>query len=217
MPTGYTAELEGMKYDVKRWLKESVARAFGICMHLRDDGKMTQQQIMDSLKKLRKEESYHERRLKEETKELADAMNRTPMDWEKAFYEKLQSESNDYSKRVQEHREKKAAHAQSMAKVTALYNKAVNQNEEELIVNSLKFAVEQLTSAYDFDYGHEPYRPAILDQNPEQWKLATIKAHHDSIVYHTKAIQEEADRKLKHGDPALSYQKLVNFVEKNCE
>lgn len=47
-----TGLLENLKsdYDYKRWLKEQVIRSFGICINMRDEGPLTQAEILEKLK-----------------------------------------------------------------------------------------------------------------------------------------------------------------------
>jgi hypothetical protein len=217
MPTGYTADLESMKYDVKKWIKESVVRAFGVCMELRDEGKMDQNSLMKFFKNFKKEESYYEKALRSANEELKEKMNWSPVAWEKAYWDEFYKERESLALRMAEHKEKKAAHIQSIGRVAALYNKATRTNQEELIVNSLKFALDQLNQTLEFDYGHEPYRPGILDQTPIEWQRDSIKCLHERIVRYSESIKEEADKRHKAGSPAASYEKLVKFVDENCE
>lgn len=217
MPTGYTAELEAMKYDVKRWIKEKIVRNFGVCMELRDEGPMDQSSLMKFFTGRKKEESFYEQSLRETKEKLKDVMNWSPVAWEKAYWDEFYKERTDYINRVEKHKNNKNSHVLSIGKVAALYNKAVATNQEELIVNSLKFALDQLNQTLDFDYGHEPYKPKVLDQTPIEWQRDTVRDMHDRIVRYSKHIEEEANKRMKHGSPALSYTKLVKFVDENVE
>jgi hypothetical protein len=49
MPTGYTYQLEELDYDLEKWLTEKLIRAFGLCCSLRDDGDLTEEQIIEAL------------------------------------------------------------------------------------------------------------------------------------------------------------------------
>lgn len=211
MPTGYTANLE-KDYNVKRWLKESVVRAFGICMSLRDEGNLDEKGIMAALMQNFKAEPYHITQLKKYTDELVIANARSDKEWQKIFDKTLEEEQVDYIKRKEEFARKKTAHAESIGKVSALYNKAVKANEDELIVNALKFGLDQLNQAYDFDYTHTPYRPSILDQDVETFKETKLKAIRQNITYHTENNEKET---VRGNDSAAVYQKFVDFVNKN--
>jgi len=217
MPTGYTAQLEEMKYDVKRWLKESVVRAFGVCMELRDEGRMTQKDLMNFFKGARHKESFYEQMLRESKENLTKIMNRTPIDWEREYSATRLKEKAEYEEAVVRHQEKKAGHAKSIAKVADLYHKAVKTNQEELIVNSLKFALDQLNMVYDSDCNYEPSVPAIIDQSAIEWQRWVVKSAHEDIVRYSKYVEEEATERHKSGSAAASYEKLVKFVDKNCE
>lgn len=213
MPTGYTANLE-QDYNVGRWLKESVVRAFGICMSLRDEGTLDENGIKKHLKKELKEEPYHSRRLRETTAELEAAARRTDSSWETAFNKALKEEQADYARRLEEYAKKKSLHIASIGKVAALYNKAVRDKEEELIVNGLKFALDQLNQAMDFDYRSEPSKPSVLSQTAMSYKAAQIKALEWNVKYHTENLEKETTKK---DDGAEMYERFVNFVNTNLK
>lgn len=212
MPTGYTANLE-KDYNVKRWLKESVVRAFGVCMNLRDEGDMSQEGILKSLKKTMAGDNYHAKALKKAQAELKEANQRTDADWIEILATRKKEEQDDYTKSLSEYAIKKAAHVKAIGQVASLYNKAVADKEEELIVNSMKFALDQLNQTLDFDYGREPSKPSILTQTTLEYKASVIKSLEWNVKYHT----ENAEKEKMNDGRADMYQRFINFVDKNLK
>lgn len=212
MPTGYTSALESKKYDVKAWLKENVVRNFGVCMRLRDEGDMDQKSIMDHIRGLFKEESYHVKALREAREKFEVFSKTTPNQLARKYELALSKAVSDYETRTKEFTYKKMCHVKAMADVTMMYNKAVDTDQNELTVNALKFAVEQLTTAYDFDYGHEPFKEEIIGQTNEQWHAAQLKDAQKNIEYHTRKLREETDRAVSQ-DAAKMYEDYVAFVD----
>lgn len=212
MPTGYTAALESKKYDVKAWLKENIVRNFGVCMGLRDEGDINQKGIIDHLRGLFKEESYHVKRLREAREDLEIFSNTTPNQLARKYELALSKATSDYEARIAEFKHKKMCHIKAMADVTMMYNRAVDENQNELTVNALKFAVSQLTEAYQFDYGHEPYKEDVIDQSNEQWHAAKLKDAQKDVEYHSIKLKEETDRAAKN-EHAKMYEEYVAFVD----
>ena len=64
MPTGYTDNLDKNGFDTKKWVAESLARAFGVCVVLRDEGDMSEEAIIERLRE-NAESSYYDKALKE--------------------------------------------------------------------------------------------------------------------------------------------------------
>jgi hypothetical protein len=70
MPTGYTAQLEEMKYNTEKWLIQSISRAFGMCVMLRDDRQdLSEEEIIKKIKD-DSDSVYHTKELANATKEL---------------------------------------------------------------------------------------------------------------------------------------------------
>lgn len=211
MPTGYTAKLEEMGYDVSRWLKENVVRAMGVCVTLRDNDDMTADEIAAALKK-EKANSFHAKKLAKAQKALK-LLDRSSETARKKRYNKEFNEAHArYAKDLAKFEKKKEKHAESIETTKKLLSKAEANGESELTVNTLKYALEQLTRAYDFDYGSGCYKPDILNRNYEQWLAALYKESNFNIAYHTKEMKSEKSRT---GDRYTEYKKFVEFVDNN--
>lgn len=209
MPTGYTARLEEMKYDVRRWLKESAVRALGVCVMLRDAGDMDQTEIAKRLKADAEHDDYHSKRLAEAKAEMEKVRLYGPAEWESSFMATKAKAESAYEARVAEQNRKKASHRKAMNEVAALNAKA-EASGSEVIKGTLNFAMSQLEESYRFDYGSEPYREDVLKQSLAEYREATLKSLERDVQYHTV----EGDKtKMRGADRHQGYQELVHFLD----
>lgn len=209
MPTGYTADLEKRKYDVKGWLKENLIRAMGVCVTLRDDGSMTQNEILKALKPS-KEEPYHEVQLREARGRLAQ-LTETSVDKLQKTFEKDRGKTESlYKKSCAEHEEKRQNHEAATMEVRSLLKQARAENAGDVTIGTLEFALQQLEQSYQFDYGSGPYRHEILDQSFEQWCEARRKKALWDIDYHSKEAAKETSR---NSDRYAEYKRFIEFVD----
>jgi hypothetical protein len=207
MPTGYTARLKEMKYDVRRWLKESAVRAIGVTMVLRDDGELSEAEIKKRLKDRHSDDPYHAKKLKEAAAKLREARTWDENDWQTHFEDELAKAQRDYKKRVKEHNEGKEAHIAALNEVERI---AKVKGQDEVTAGVLKFAKEQLRSGLDFDYGSEPYREKVLDQNVQQFKEATLASLEWDVKYHT---DESRKKNIGNTDCHAAYVAFTKFVD----
>ena len=221
MPTGYTSALEEMGYDVKRWMKESVVRAFGVCIAFRDDGNMDQKTIMQKLKKrLTAPESHYEKYLQEYKRDLEKASKRTDAEWQALYNKKHKEETTEYETRMFEYTTKKRLHLKAIADMSQIYNEAVKKHgngsgddeRENLIVNASKFALDQLNQAYEFDYRSEPFRGQTLKFGFADWKADYLHSLEVSVKNYSDRVAEEAARANKQNYYDM-YKKYVQFVD----
>lgn len=210
MPTGYTAELEKNGYAVKKWIKESVVRAMGVCVTLRDNGSMSQKEIEQSL--AGESDSYYTKRLKEVEAGILELNTATEKALLKRFASECDLATKKYQARLKEHKLKSEAHLKSTTESKALLDKAIAAKESEFIINTLKFAVEQLESSYRFDYGGAVYKEGIIDLTFEQWKATTLKELEKNKVYYELELAKEQARV---NDRHKQYLELVKFVDSN--
>lgn len=209
MPTGYTADLEARNYDVKSWLKENVIRGMGVCIALRDHGKMTVEEIIGALKK-DESESYHANKLKEAQQALTDFKSLNAAQLFQQYEKELAEAEKKYVERCKKFNEKKTLHLKATAETTALYNKAVEEKQGEVIVNTLRFALDQLNQAFSFDYRSGPYREDILDQTFDEWNIAKRKKLLWDIEYHGRELPKEENRNF---DRLNEYKNFVEWVD----
>ena len=209
MPTGYTADLENRKYDVKGWLKENVIRAMGVCVSLRDEGRMTVKDIKNALKK-DLSEPYHTKRVRESKANLTEFQSLSDAELKIRYAKERDAAKIDFIKRKKEFDEKKAAHLKAITETSTLYNQAIQEKQGEVIVNTLKFALEQLNSAFNFDYGSGPYRDKILDHSFEEWIAETDRKLNWDVDYHTK---ESARENTRTDNRLNEYTKFVDWID----
>lgn len=209
MPTGYTDALEKMEYDTKRWIKESVSRGMGMCILLRDYGRLTAEEIREHLKN--NPSDYDTKELNKYNAELTRVGLFTESEWQKEFLQKRNEAQKDYDKRKIEFDEKEFNHKKSMKEIEILIKAAKTQPDH--ILNTLKFAQEQLQTAYNFDYGSGPYRDKILDMDLVGFQEQTLKDLNWRIKYHTEQISEDKNR---NSNCYNAYCDLVRFVDGEC-
>ncbi len=209
MPTGYTARLESLGYDVKRWLKESAIRAMGVCITLRDEGDLPESEIKARLAR-ETEESYYSQQLRKAQDELARLLALSEEDWEREYTATLLEAQADYDRRVKEFEEKKRKHAQCTAEVSVMLQRAREQRQGEVVVNTLAFALEQLNQSYSFDYGGATYRQKILDQPLEAWRKDRVEELRRNI---NRYSQEKAKETGRTTDRLAEYEHFVTFVD----
>lgn len=207
MPTGYTSQLQGMKYDVKRWLKESLVRAMGVCVMFRDDGDLDEKQIVSRLKKDTKNTS-HVKALVAAQKKLKGYEARSKEDWAAAHKTAYAKEDKSFKKWTAELANAKAKHEGARAELQRLL---VVAPKDELIVNTLKFGVSQIELVLESEF--TSYKDDILSLNVSRWTKKMIDSAKWDVDYHTTEQKESEEREY---DRLGSYTKFVNFVDKNA-
>lgn len=207
MPTGYTDRLEKRDFDLLKWLKEDAVRAMGVCVILRDEGNLSEAEILERLRK-DASENYHEEKLRVARAELAAAKERTDQQWTVAYSEAKHKAQQDYEKRKKEHDEKSAKHLRATKRVEAMLAKA--PDKEGVVRGTLRFALEQLQRAWSFDYGHDPYQEEVLRQTEREWISATNNKTLWNIEYHSKELAKMDQRAY---DRFSGYKELVEFVD----
>jgi hypothetical protein len=216
MPTGYTAKLENRNFDIKTWLKEDVIRNFGVTCMFRDHGDMTEEEVMSALEASAKKEGYHTKRLKISKERLASFALKSP-DTLAVVYEleRLNAET-DYKKTLEDFHQKKASHQKAIARVNEIRFKtdpnAAPNSPAALIANAVEFAASQLESAFQFDFSTEPLKPAILEQNLDEWRSSKITMHAQDVGYHEKNLSKD---NVMNDSSLESYRAYVKFINEN--
>jgi len=206
MPTGYTSNLETRNYDLKGWLKESVIRAMGVCVTLRDDSDLTEKEIKTKLKK--SGESYYEKALKESKQKLKIFTDSTDKQLEHNYAQLVIQATKQAKADEEDYNRKKALHVKSLNDANSLYEKSTGK--AELIRNTLKFAVEQLEHSLSFDYGSGPYRPAILNKDFPTWKENELKSLTPDVQYYQTELEKDNSRTV---DRWAQYVEFTNFID----
>jgi hypothetical protein len=207
MPTGYTHDLETRNYDLKGWIKESLARGMGICVTMRDSGTMTEQQILAELEK--GSGTYYLEKIESTRKELKRLQVATS---EEVYYAQtgvLDAARAKYASDLNEYKTKKALHIDAIESTKKLLSKAVETNQSEVVINTIKFGLDQLIQALSWDYGTPPPEPKIFSQTVDQWKEERIESLKKDLAYYTNEKTKD-DARFK--ERIAAYKELVSFV-----
>jgi len=202
MPTGYTVGLEERKYNVKEWITQDVVRAFGICIELRDDGKLDEEEI---LKKLDKEkDSHYEESLKEKTKELELVKERTKEEWEELC-------KTSYDEQLLYHEKEK----EKIKKKTVIWNDVLGQlnslkdlSKKEINSNIINFAIEQwqlVEDEYKKVYSTEP-----IQKTWKEYKKFIVEMAEQDLKYYSERKAEEEKR---NNERLEAYKELIEFIK----
>ena len=106
MPTGYTAELDdNPELTTAKWVTQNLARAFGVCVHLRDGPYgLTEDEIESHLEdEIERSTRYHREKTDEALKTLK-TINDTPEAWND-LYTSAVDRLQEYNKRSREEAE----------------------------------------------------------------------------------------------------------------
>lgn len=210
MATGLTMQLEEMKYNVPRWLKETIIRQMGVCVTLRDErNNMTAEEIKRALEK-ESNVTYYRDRLTEAEKEYTLAKKRTKAEWQKLFEREQAEAKRDYDRRLKEHVEKKEAHQKALDQVSALLAKATRRGESEIVVNALKLAKEQLEDTMKWDYDRPPSKDSCLTTTLPKWIKVQVECAKNNIKYNKENLEEQEARSKNRVDAYLSF---ITFVD----
>lgn len=192
MPTGYTDMIDkNPDMTTEQWIMEGLARAFGVCVTLRDDRPdLTEEQIKKKIEENERQTvNYHQKELKKARKELKRLNVLTEkewlVEWNKA--EKNRIENNNHSISITK-------------KLKDRHNKVRNDLEKilasskisKITRNIVKYGIDQLNMVQS---ECEPYtyknRPLRL------FKSDKVKSASRDIVYHTKELVEAKKRMRK--------------------
>ena len=205
-----TALLERLKdknFDVKAWLVEDVVRLFGIACYLRDESRdLNKKQIIKALKKEDK------RRAKEREEVLNAKYPALLADRKlKKQYEKQKKEKEKKLEKLLKQKEKAI---KCLKEFNTIYR--TNTSEEDLVINLLEEAKEQLSilkDDIDFDI---KWRKETLNKHFssfekfKKWKEKEIKEEIQFIENRKKELLEEDIQESY----AELYKKLVDIIYK---
>lgn len=210
MPTGYTARIQEDNFDLKEWLIKDIARGFGMCVCLRDSGKMSEKEIMQALEKNAKEAgSYHREKLEEIEKDAQKYSKFSQQDWE----EEREKEIEAAKKQVQESKEKnkigRAKYSKAKCQLSDMSFKVKGTIAEPMI----KFAIEQINSSIDFDYPqNSTYYEDQLDKIKEmpQYRWDKEEEITKDKTYHTSKKIEDEEREKNRITHYKDYLQIIN-------
>jgi len=200
MPTGYTYKLdEGT--SARDWIIESLARAFGMCVMLRDeDSGLTQEEIIE---KLKESSDYHVKNLKK-AKDLLEKYKRySSEDWRKLLEKHNEKIIRENKRRVDEAsilRYKHECARKDIQKVLAVTKDTVTKNV-------LRFGIDQLERVRTEE---EAWLEDLYTGGVEEFKEEKLETVKHDIDYHTK---EKAEQERRNRERVICYKKLIEEVD----
>jgi len=200
MPTGYTAMLDdNPKMTTQQWIMQGLARAFGICVILRDESlNLTEEQITQRIAEDGKRDiGYHQTELNKAIEESVKLAKRTEVEWETAWQKDEQEK--------EQHNKNSIARAKKMTErhfqvINDLERILASPEVDEITKNIANYGIEQLKLVKS---EREPY---IQESIPfEAYRVNTIKSNTRDIQYYTEELDKEKERV---NGRVLAYSKL---------
>jgi len=211
MPTGYTAKLESINYDVLKWLTQDIPRAMGMYIMLRDDSSdMTMEEIREKISN--ETSTYYEESLTRDTLELETLKKMSQQQWEDNLKETVQEDISRVRERRSEWLFKKEKHLESLQKVTNLINKATDKTTKDI----LGFAKQQLDLVVTSEYDASS-EPKITDcdsyKSWKKYKNLRIEMVSNSVDYNRKRIFEQNEKTKERLEAFDTYTKFVQNLK----
>lgn len=184
MPTGYTNIIsKGVSF---RQFALQCARAFGACVHQRDeDG--------DSPPREREVSHYHEKELEKSKAELVRLRSLTAGEIEAECSAKFVQDLAQYYSSLKKNSSLKVKYETMLAEVVA-WNPPTAEHE-----GMKKFMVEQITESIRFDTGYPTGYPTNKPEKmyPGEWFVERISYCILDIEYHEEEFAKEKERVAK--------------------
>ena len=204
MATGYTSALDDKGLDTETWIKEHLARQFGICVMMREEGHLTEDEIIKRLEADDDVPSYNEKELAKAQEESLRLKARTDEEW-KADMDAKNAETN---KRNAESIRKAAALKERHDEVRAdLKRIRDNPDTSEITRNVVQFGIDQLDLVESGDC--KAYVWPLIPDWPTHMKDTTDR-NLRNIGYHVKEIAKSKERTSGRAD---AYKRLLKDVD----
>lgn len=204
--TGLLERLKDKNFDVKAWLVEDVVRLFGIACYLRDDGDLSSKQIYKALKK-------EDKRREKERKEILNPKYPTLL-VERKLKKQYEKQKKEKEKELEKLLKQKEKVIKCLKEFNTIYR--TNTSEEDLVVNLLEEAKEQLSILKDdIDFDIKWCKKALNKhfssfEKFKKWKEKEIKEEIDYL----KKKKQEAIEEQKPKSSAELYKQLVDSIYK---
>lgn len=199
MPVGYIDNLDKNGFDTKKWIAESLVRAFEVCV--RDEGHMSEEPIIKRLKE-NAESSYYNKALKEANTKIERLCSMSDEQW-KIMMQKDNTEKMKYCEETNKERIKiREGHVKVYNELTNFLIKDIS----EVTRNIVKFGLEQLDLVED-DYKEYP-APALFE-DVEEFKRKVQK----DIDYYKKKLVEDRKREMERMKVYKEILKDINLLE----
>ena len=182
MPTGYTELLRKKNYNLKQWLKEDCIRFFGVCVCLREEGNLSESEIMYKLTELTKSHN-------QKPKPINDVDLKNQYDAQQKYYsDKLYETEKTYIE---------------YKKSVKTLQKLLQYSKAKLTNNVLNFAIDQLNLIKnDFDFDIKIAKEQ-LNLSFEDFKAQKQKDYEYDLKYY---------KQINKGQKKLDLQRLEEYL-----
>ena len=218
MPTGYTDMIDRKpEITTAKWVTEGLARAFGVCIALRDDDmNLTEKQIEQRLIEDGQHDiDYQNEELIKAEKEAEAISKRTEEEWQTLYVAAEKEKVEGNNKRTIEAQAMKVRHTQ----VQKDLEKILEANVHTITKDIVKFGIDQLKLVEDET---EPYiqEPITLHKFIEETKKANawnLSYHEEKLAKATKRAKERLKlyRQLK--KDVVSSLQFISQEKQNLE
>lgn len=206
MPTGYTDMIDrDPKMTTKKWMMEGLARAFGVCVALKEEPfNLTEDQIRQKIIESGENDvGWHQTELTKAVEEKVDILNRTPEQWETAW--KAHEKKREADNKCQIRDAKKIADRHN--KVKEDLEKVLHADVDDFTKTIAKYGLEQL---HVTEHECEPY---LDDPIPlEKYKYDIVSHNLRDIEYHTKEKQKAEERLKERVEGYITLRKDLDRV-----
>jgi len=184
MPSGYTYKInEGKEEVTGKSFVMDCAKAFGACISMRDDP--SSMPIPEEFKA----STYHLEQLEVARGKLAEAINLSFEDCEKAVKINYEGSLRDREEALKSKEEMKSRYLKVLEEVKAW---EVPSDEH---IKLKEFAVNQIEESIKWDCNTSYYTDhEIKMEDVHEYRERQIKRFEEDIIYYTKGNKEELDR-----------------------
>ena len=188
MPTGYTAGIIDGKTETFQEFAKQCMRAFGACIHMRDDN-------MNKVYEPRTPSDYHSKALEEAKEKLKQAENLTDAELIEMRKKELEESEKYHLDNISKIKASRIRLEEFLTKATEF--KAPTPEHEGF----RKFMIEQLQSTIEYDGKTDYHDNGLLEVqtelkniDPNKIRESMITDANKNIIYHTKEYKLELER-----------------------
>lgn len=211
MPTGNTYELDEKNLDTKTWIMKHLARSFCICVMMRDDGNLTENQIINRMKQDTKPSEHHVKKLRDAKRDLKKFQSLTDEQWKS----KMKRENKKRQKHTEESNVKSDKIKVKHDKTREELNKILNTKGISSITrNIVKFGIDQLNLCKSEEENTFFPKYDELFTDVEVYKKEELSNAKRDVQYHQKEIQDEIKRGKERLKLYLQLRKDINRILK---
>lgn len=211
MPTGNTYELDEKNLDTKTWVMKTLARAFCICIMMRDSGDLTEKQMINRMKQDTKPSEYNVKKLEAAQRDLKKFQLLTDEQWKS----KMQRENKKRQKHTKDNNIKADKIKAKHNKVREELNQVLKTKGISSITRNIaKFGIDQLNlcKSEEENTFFPEYDGIFTDV--EVYKKEQVDTAKHYVQYHQKEIRDEIKRGKDRLKTYLKLKKDINRILK---